>query len=64
MIRDFKAHIFCGATNLSRREIDTADPIWTERIDVYLQQSALLPPEGDPTEYAAAFEALASALVV
>lgn len=58
MIRDFKAQIFCRETNLSKREIDTADPIWIERIDAYLRQSAILPPDGDPTEYAAAFEAV------
>lgn len=58
MIRDFKAQIFCRATNLSKREIDTADPVWIERIDAYFRQSAILPPDGDPTEYAAAFEAV------
>jgi hypothetical protein len=58
MIRDFKAQIFCRETNLSKREIDTADPIWIERIDAYFRQSAILPPDGDPTEYAAAFEAV------
>ncbi|MBP6768913.1 MAG: SIR2 family protein [Reyranella sp.] len=58
MIRDFKAQIFCHETNLSRREIDTVDPIWIERIDAYFRQSAILPPDGDPTEYAAAFEAV------
>ena len=58
MIRDFKAKIFCHETNLSRREIDTVDPIWIERIDAYFRQSAILPPDGDPTEYAAAFEAV------
>lgn len=58
MIRDFKAQIFCRETNLSRREIDTVDPIWIERIDAYFRQSAILPPNGDPTEYAAAFEAV------
>ncbi|WP_348656854.1 hypothetical protein, partial [uncultured Sphingobium sp.] len=58
MIRDFKAQIFCRETNLSRREIDTVDPMWIERIDAYFRQSAILPPDGDPTEYAAAFEAV------
>ena len=32
MIRDFKAQIFCRETNLSKREIDTADPVWIDRI--------------------------------
>jgi len=58
MIRDFKAQIFCRETNLSRREIDTADPIWIERIDDFFRRTSLLPPDGDPTEYAAAFEAV------
>lgn len=58
MIRDFKAQIFCHENKLSKREIDTVDPIWIERIDAYFRQSAILPPDGDPTEYAAAFEAV------
>ncbi|HZV17520.1 MAG TPA: SIR2 family protein [Sphingobium sp.] len=58
MIRDFKAQIFCRETNLSKREIDTADPIWIERIDAFFRQTSLLPPDGDPTEYARAFEAV------
>lgn len=58
MIRDFKAQIFCRETNLSKREIDTADPIWIDRIDAFFRQTSLLPPEGDPTEYAKAFEAV------
>lgn len=58
MIRDFKAQIFCRETNLSKREIDTADPIWIERIDAFFRRTLLLPPDGDPTEYAKAFEAV------
>ncbi|MBD1546266.1 SIR2 family protein [Labrenzia aggregata] len=58
MIRDFKAQIFCRETNLSRKEIDTADPIWIDRIDAFFRQTSLLPPDGDPTEYAKAFEAV------
>lgn len=58
MIRDFKAQIFCHKNNLSKREIDTGDPIWADRIDDFFRQSSLLPPNGDPTEYAAAFEAV------
>ncbi|MHB2266782.1 SIR2 family protein [Aliihoeflea sp. PC F10.4] len=58
MIRDFKAQIFCRETNLSKREIDTADPIWIDRIDAFFRQTSLLPPDGDPTEYAKAFEAV------
>ncbi|MCW5758872.1 MAG: SIR2 family protein, partial [Phenylobacterium sp.] len=58
MIRDFKTQIFCRETNLSRREIDTADPVWIDRIDDFFHRTSLLPPNGDPTEYAAAFEAV------
>lgn len=58
MIRDFKAQIFSRETNLSKREIDTADPVWIERIDAFFRQTSLLPPDGDPTEYAKAFEAV------
>ena len=58
MIRDFKAQIFCRENNLSKREIDTADPVWIDRIDGFFRQTTLLPPDGDPTEYAAAFEAV------
>lgn len=58
MIRDFKAQIFCRETNLSKREIDTADPIWVERIDDFFRRTSQLPPDGDPMEYAATFEAV------
>ena len=58
MIRDFKAQIFCRENNLSKQEIDTADPIWIDRIDAFFRRTSLLPPDGDPTEYAAAFEAV------
>ncbi len=58
MIRDFKAQIFCRENSLSKREIDTADPVWIERIDAFFQRTSILPPDGDPTEYAAAFEAV------
>lgn len=58
MIMDFKTRIFCRENNISRREIDTGDPVWVDRIDSFFRTSSLLPPEGDPTEYAAAFEAV------
>lgn len=58
MIRDFKAQIFCRESNLSRREIDTVDPIWIDRIDAFFERTSILPPDGDPTEYATAFEAV------
>ncbi len=58
MIRDFKAQIFCRENKLSKREIDAADQVWIERIDEFFRRTAILPPDGDPTEYAAAFEAV------
>ncbi|APP73928.1 SIR2 family protein [Xanthomonas vesicatoria ATCC 35937] len=58
MIRDFKKELFCRATGMSRREVDSTDPLWIERIDSYLESEALLPPPGHPTEYACAFEAV------
>ncbi len=58
MVRDFKAQIFCRENNLSKREIDTSDQVWIDRIDAFFRRTSLLPPDGDPTEYAAAFEAV------
>ncbi|HEU0145948.1 MAG TPA: SIR2 family protein [Bradyrhizobium sp.] len=58
MVWDFKAQIFCRENNLSKREIDTADPVWIDRIDAFFRKTSLLPPDGDPSEYAAAFEAV------
>lgn len=58
MIRDFKAQIFCRETKLSTREIDTVDPVWIDRINAFFRHTSILPPEGDPNEYAAAFEAV------
>ncbi len=58
MIRDFKAQIFCRENNLSKREIDVGDQVWIDRIDDFFRRTSILPPDGDPTEYAAAFEAV------
>ena len=58
MIRDFKAQIFCRENNLSKREIDTGDLIWIGRIDAFFRRTSILPPDGDPTEYAVSFEAV------
>ena len=44
--------------NLSKREIDTGDQVWIDRIDDFFRRTSLLPPNGDPIEYAAAFEAV------
>lgn len=58
MIRHFKTEIFCRENNLVPREIDTGDPVWLERIDRFFRQTSILPPDGHPDEYAAAFEAV------
>lgn len=58
MIRDFKTRIFCRETGYSIREVDATDPLWVARVDEFLRKSEMLPADGDPTEYAAAFEAV------
>lgn len=58
MIRDFKTELFCRTTNVPRREVDSTDPLWMARIDSYFENHATLPPAGDPSEYARAFEAV------
>ncbi len=58
MIRDFKVHLFCQETRLPRREVDATDPLWVQRVDAFFRQRSLLAPAGDPSEYAAAFEAV------
>jgi hypothetical protein len=56
MISDFKKKLFCQRTNLSPRQVDSDDPLWKRRISSELL--SILPPPDDPTEYAAAFEAV------
>ena len=58
MITDFKATLFCQLAGMPRREIDPTDPLWMARINQFLGQQGALPPVGDPTEYARAFEAV------
>jgi NAD-dependent SIR2 family protein deacetylase len=58
MIQEFRAKLFSHLSGISQREIDSADPIWQERIDEHLARHSDLPPKGDPTEYSHAFEAL------
>ncbi|MET3479853.1 SIR2 family protein [Variovorax atrisoli] len=58
MIRNFKSEIFCRENNLSPKEVDTGDPVWLERIDRFFRQTSILPADGDPNEYAEAFEAV------
>jgi NAD-dependent SIR2 family protein deacetylase len=58
MIRDFKKRIFCQHNKYSVQEIDSGDPLWSARIDDFFKRTNLLPPDGDPEEYSAAFEAV------
>lgn len=58
MIRDFKTRIFCRETGYSPNEVDAADPMWIARVDEFFRKCPLLPPDGDPNEYSAAFEAI------
>jgi len=58
MISHFKAQLFCQETKLPRREVDATDPLWVERIDDFFKSQHILPPPGDPAEYAKAFEAV------
>ncbi|API76126.1 SIR2 family protein [Ralstonia solanacearum] len=58
MIRDFKTRIFCREVGYASKEVDAADPLWISRIDDFFRTNAILPPDGDPTEYSAAFEAV------
>ena len=58
MILDFKARLYCSATNIARREIDAGDPLWRARITAYFDSDHGLPAAGHPDEYAAAFEAV------
>lgn len=58
MILDFKTRLFCSATGIPRREIDPTDPLWNRRITAFFDNSHGFPANGDPGEYAAAFEAV------
>lgn len=58
MITDFKKQLFCQLSGTSRKQVDCNDPLWMERIDLLLGSRSTLPPPGDPSEYAAAFEAV------
>ncbi|WP_240125821.1 SIR2 family protein [Thermomonas alba] len=58
MIQDFKKRLFCQLSGVKQREVDANDPIWIERINLFFSRRAVLPPPDDPTEYAAAFEAV------
>jgi hypothetical protein len=58
MIADFRARLFCQLANLPPREVDATDPLWMARMDEFFGKRSILPPPGDPSEYAAAFEAV------
>lgn len=58
MIREFKTELFCIENDISRRQVDSLDQLWIDRIDQHFKKRNTLPPSGDPTEYSAAFEAL------
>jgi len=58
MIADFKKRLFCQLSGTKQQEVDINDNIWIERIDQFFQARAILPPSGDPAEYAKAFEAV------
>jgi hypothetical protein len=58
MIHDFKTRLFCEGTGLPRREVDSTDPMWIQRIDDYFTKRSILPPADDQSEYSAAFEAV------
>lgn len=56
MILDFKSRLFSASQGITRHDIDVTDPIWNERITSYYDSSHGFPPDGDPAEYAVAFE--------
>jgi hypothetical protein len=56
MIRDFKAEIFARSEKISRRDVDSGDQVWIDRMEQFFRRTSLLPPDGDPNEYALAFE--------
>lgn len=58
MIKDFKKRLFCQLSGTRQREVDGNDPLWLERMNLFFSSRAVLPPADDPTEYAAAFEAV------
>jgi len=58
MIRDFKTRIFCREVGYTLKEIDAADPLWIARMEDFFKTNSILPSDGDPTEYSAAFEAV------
>jgi NAD-dependent SIR2 family protein deacetylase len=58
MILDFKTRLYADATNLTRRELDTSDPLWRERINEFFNNQHGFPSTDDPSEYSVAFAAV------
>ncbi len=58
MILDFKKRLFCQLSSISLRDVDSNDPLWQQRMDLFFSSRSELPPPNDPTEYAKAFEAV------
>ena len=58
MITDFKKRLFCQLSGTRQRDVDANDGLWVERINHFFSTRSVLPPADDPTEYAAAFEAV------
>lgn len=58
MILDFKAKLYCRHGGHARQEIDLSDPVWTDRVDDFIQKRGLLAGSSFDTEYADAFEAV------
>ncbi|MFV8668041.1 SIR2 family protein, partial [Ralstonia pseudosolanacearum] len=58
MITDFKTRLFCELSGAKLKEVDADDRLWVDRINAFLAARSVLPPADDPTEYAAAFEAV------
>ena len=57
LIGEFKKRLFCTAMDVSPREVDLGDPLWSERVNSYFDGKNGFPPVGHPSEYAVAFEA-------
>ena len=58
MIKDFKKRLFCQLSGTNHHDVDANDPLWIERMNLFFSSRNVLPPDNDPTEYAAAFEAV------
>lgn len=58
MIQEFRTKLFANESGISLREVDASDPVWQARVDQHHERQGKLPPKGDPSEYARAFEAL------